>query len=198
MLLQSGGTSTLRTYLSSALHPHPHPQPPPVVHLPTPTSRAFPRYSALKKHIYALEKQYAGLDIDGRADDLEALTNERTTLLGGGPGGVGGGGSGGPADAHAHAHPADDTFAALLDPELHKIVRFYREQEAELFRELQQLEADIAQRDAEGPGAVYPYDEFDEDDEDEENLSPTAGPPTLFFFVPFSFPWGCCIWFGGG
>ena len=121
------------------------------------------RYSALKKHIYALEKQYAG--VDGRIDDLEAATNERSTLLGGvrALSGVGG------------AHPADDTFSSLLDRELEKIVPFYREQEAELLRELQQLEADIAQREAEGPVAIPPYDYFDEDEEDEDALSPTSG-----------------------
>ena len=124
---------------------------------------SFPRYSALKKHIYALEKQYSG--VDGRLDDLEAATSERTTLLGevhglGGPGG---------------GHPADDTFSSLLDRELEKIVRFYREQEAESLRELHQLEVDIAQLDAAGPSARSPYDEFDEDEEDEENLSPDAG-----------------------
>jgi phosphate transporter len=128
----------------------------------------FPRYSALKKHIYALEKQYAG--VDGWADDLEAATNERATLLGDvhGLGGAGGG------------HPADDTFSSLLDRELEKIVRFYREQEAESLRELHQLEADIAQLDAAGPTARSPYDDFDEDEEDEDNLSPNAGRFSIF------------------
>lgn len=129
----------------------------------TPTDVSFPRYSALKKHIYALEKQYAG--VDGRIDDLEAATNERSTLLGDGHG-LGGAGGG---------HPADETFSSLLDPELEKIVRFYREQEAELLREVHQLEADIAQIDADGPSMRSPYDEFDEDEEDEDNLSPNAG-----------------------
>ena len=110
-------------------------------------------------------------------DDLEAATNERSTLLGDGHGLGGAGGGGG--------HPADDTFSALLDPELEKIVRFYREQEAELLREVHQLEADIAQIDADGPSMRSPYDEFDEDEEDEDNLSPNAGQFPYFL---------CCIW----
>lgn len=120
-----------------------------------------------------MEKQYAG--VDGRIDDLEAATTERTTLLGDvrGFGGVGVGVGGG--------HPADDTFSSLLDRELEKIVRFYREQEAELLRELHQLEADIAQLDADGPSARSPYDEFDEDEEDDENLSPNSG---RFYIFP--------------
>ena len=133
-----------------------------------------PRYSALKKHIYALEKQYARLD--GRIDDLEAATNERSTLLGGVRALTGVGG----------AHPADDTFSSLLDRELEKIVRFYREQETELLRELHQLEADIAQRDADGPVVTAPYDYFDEDEEDEEGLSPSAG---QIFFVYLAARW---------
>jgi len=130
---------------------------------------SFPRYSALKKQIYALEKQYVG--VDGWIDDLEAATNERATLLGG-VGELGGAGGG---------HLADDMFSSLLDRELEKIVRFYREQDAELLRELYQLEGDIARLDVEGPLASPPYDEFDEDDEDEDNLSPTAG---RFFIFP--------------
>ena len=142
------------------------------VHLST---VCFLRYSALKKHIYALEKQYAGLD--GRIDDIEAATNERATLLGGvrALGGAGGG------------HPADDTFSSLLDRELEKIVRFYRDQEAELLRELQQVEGDITQRDVDGASAVFPYDYLDEEDEeDEEALSPNSGR-----FCSFSlYSWG--------
>lgn len=121
--------------------------------------------------------------MDGRIDDLEAATNERSTLLGGdvrdgfglGGGAATGGGGGG--------HPADDMFSSLLDRELEKIVRFYREQEAEVLRELYQLEADIAQIDAEGPSVRSPYDEFDEDEEDEDNLSPNAGWFFYFLFI---------------
>ena len=139
---------------------------------------SFARYSALKKHIYALEKQYAG--VDGRMDDLEAATNERSTLLGGGGDvrdgfGFGFGGGAATGGGGGGGHPADDMFSSLLDRELEKIVRFYREQEAEVLRELYQLEADIAQIDAEGPSVRSPYDEFDEDEEDEDNLSPNAG-----------------------
>ena len=156
MLLLNGGTSTLRTshFIPFSLH-HRRRRPLSLV--------SSPRYSALKKHIYALEKQYAG--VEGRVDDLEAATNERSTLLGGvrALSGVGA------------AHPADGTFSSLLDRELDKIVRFYREQEAETLRELQQLEADIAQRDADGPVAMAPFDYFDEDEEDEDALSPTSG-----------------------
>ena len=83
-------------------------------------------------------------------------------------------------------HPADDTFSALLDPELEKIVRFYREQEAELLRELQQLEADIAQLDVSEPGAGTPYGYFDEDEEDEEYLSPNSGLSFFLFFCSFA------------
>ncbi len=171
MQSQNGGTNTLRTCLFVLSTPSGLPASPgpgsgvPVsVSCSLRTNVSFPRYSALKKHIYALEKQYAG--VDGRIDDLEAATNERSTLLGE-VHGLGGGAGGG--------HPADDTFSSLLDPELEKIVRFYREQEAELLREVHQLEADIAQIDADGPSMRSPYDDFDEDEEDEENLSPNAG-----------------------
>ena len=170
---------------------HPTPPPPPSRRSPRPPLRPciitwglavsvnstyvsrFPRYSALKKHIYALEKQYAG--VDGRIDDLEAATNERSTLLGGDVRGGLGLGGGAAADGGGGGCPADDMFSSLLDRELEKIVRFYREQEAEVLRELYQLEADIAQIDADGPSMRSPYDEFDEDEEDEDNLSPNAG-----------------------
>lgn len=111
-------------------------------------------YSSLKKHIFALEKQYHDHGLALR--DLEA-SNERSHLM--------------TADGLSKA---DKLFSGLLDKELQKIVLFYKEQEAELARDIETLERDIAQKDTEDPSphdSAYEDEEDDEEDEDEDDYN---------------------------
>jgi phosphate transporter len=65
---------------------------------------------------------------------------------------------------------ADKIFSGLLDKELQKIVLFYKDQERDLGRDLENLEKDIAQKDAEGPSpADSAYEDDDDDEEDDED-----------------------------
>lgn len=69
---------------------------------------------------------------------------------------------------------ADKLFSGLLDKELQKIVLFYKEQEAELARDIETLERDIAQKDTEDPSphdSAYEDEEDDEEDEDEDDYN---------------------------
>lgn len=110
-------------------------------------------YSSLKKHIFALEKQYHDHGLALR--DLEA-SNERSHLM--------------TADGLSKA---DKIFSGLLDKELQKIVLFYKEQEKELARDVENLQKDVAQKDTEGPSptdSIYEDDEDDEDDDEEDGF----------------------------
>lgn len=114
-------------------------------------------YSALKKHIFQLEKQYH--DGESALHDLEAF-NERSRLM------ANEAGNGVPMKS------ADVIFSGLLDKELEKIIEFYKEQEADVERVLETLETDIMKKDAEGPSfgySEYDDDEDDDDDDDDED-----------------------------
>ena len=113
-------------------------------------------YSALKKYIFQLEKQVHDSNETG---DLEA--NERSRLMANERG-----------ETSMNTRAADRFFAGLLDKELEKIVKFYIETEADVAKDIETLEADIAQKDAEGPspaGSEYDEDDDDEDDEEDED-----------------------------
>lgn len=119
-----------------------------------PAHAVVARYSALKKYIFQLEKQYH--DEGSALHDLEA-SNERSRLIASGTGST--------------TKMADKIFTGLLDKELDKIVTFYQDQEAELAKDIQTLETDIAEKDAQGPsppGSEFDDDEDDDDDDDEE------------------------------
>jgi phosphate transporter len=115
-------------------------------------------YSALKKQIFQLEKQYH--DGESALHDLEAF-NERSRLMTSETSGNG-----------VPTKSADIIFSGLLDKELEKITEFYKEQEADIERDLETLEADIISKDEEGPSfgySEYDDDEDDDDDDDEED-----------------------------
>ncbi|KAG8798842.1 low-affinity phosphate transporter, partial [Serendipita sp. 399] len=143
-------------------------------------------YSALKKYIFQLEKQYHDSTTLGgaAATDLEA-TDERTSLLlrttttnllhhnnrdedehGNSAQFVNNRDS-----RHLRAlQSADKIFSGLLDKELEKIVRFYRTIEADLHRDMVALESDVAMKDAQGASPTNSgfFDEDDEEDEEDE------------------------------
>lgn len=73
-------------------------------------------YSNLKKSIYTLEKQINSTSADH--DEEDALLD-------------------------GHRLDPDTTFKRLLDAELEKVCSFYRLKEMEIFRELEQLQADL-------------------------------------------------------
>ncbi|KAM5544077.1 hypothetical protein V8D89_002263 [Ganoderma adspersum] len=119
-------------------------------------------YEALKKHIYQLEKQKAGLQESYH--DLEA--NERTSLMSGGPSSV-------------DVANTDAFFIPLLDRELRKICVFYETEEQRLTDDLAALQTDIERQEESGPYAGHHYldeegDEDDEEDDDSQLQSPTA------------------------
>ncbi|CAG8648689.1 16792_t:CDS:2, partial [Acaulospora colombiana] len=91
-------------------------------------------YSALKKYIFQLEKQFH--ETDSALNDLEA-SHERSRLIS--------------SNRHAAGLKAADTiFSGLLDKELDKIILFYAEQEADLKKDIEMLERDIVIKTAEG------------------------------------------------
>ncbi|KAI0636294.1 Sodium/sulfate symporter [Trametes polyzona] len=108
-------------------------------------------YEALKKHVYQLEKQKAGLQESFH--DLEA--NERTSLIGTG----------------ADAASTDALFIPLLDRELKKVCLFYETEEQRLSDEVSTLQQEIEQHEQNGPYAGPHFLDHDEDpdDEDEED-----------------------------
>ena len=119
-------------------------------------------YEALKKHIYHLEKQKAGLQESYH--DLEA--NERTSLMSGGPSSV-------------DMANTDAFFIPLLDRELRKICVFYETEEQRLTDDLAALQTDIERQEESGPYAGHHYldeegDEDDEEDDDSQLQSPIA------------------------
>ncbi|KZT06062.1 Sodium/sulfate symporter [Laetiporus sulphureus 93-53] len=109
-------------------------------------------YDALKKAVYQLEKQQAGLGeslLEGH--DLEA--NEETALIG-----------------HPVDHLSTDSlFVPLLDRELKKICIFYEAQEKELLDEVKQLERLVEQQEEVGPDAGHQYTDADTDDDEDED-----------------------------
>ncbi|OSC96955.1 Sodium/sulfate symporter [Trametes coccinea BRFM310] len=111
---------------------------------PTPAS-----YDALKKYVYQLEKQKAGLQESFH--DLEA--NERTSLIGIG----------------ADAANTDSLFIPLLDRELKKICLFYETEEQRLSDEVSALQQEIELQEQNGPYAGHQYMDSENDaDADEE------------------------------
>lgn len=111
-------------------------------------------YDGLKKQIYLAEKQQSGFDTSYH--DLES---QRRPLLG---------------------NPdSDRAFSQHLDRELRKITIFYESQAAELFEDIQDLEAQIEEQEEDEMRNYPEFDEEDEDDEDEdeerdEDISPTS------------------------
>ena len=100
-------------------------------------------YDGLKKQIYLVEKRQSGLDTNYH--DLES---QRSPLLGN--------------------SDTDQIFSQYLDRELRKTTLFYGSQAAELFEDIEELEAQIAEQE-EAEMRNYPeFDEEDEDDEDED------------------------------
>ncbi|OCH89601.1 Sodium/sulfate symporter [Obba rivulosa] len=104
-------------------------------------------YDTLKKHIYQLEKQQAGLR--DSYHDLEA--NERSSLMAG-----------------EDSSSTDAVFIPLLDRELRKICAFYEEKEKELLQDVASLERLVEQQEEAGPNARHEYLDVDDDDDDEE------------------------------
>ncbi|KAI9067720.1 Sodium/sulfate symporter [Trametes sanguinea] len=106
-------------------------------------------YDALKKYVYQLEKQKAGLQESFH--DLEA--NERTSLIGVG----------------ADATNTDSLFIPLLDRELKKICLFYESEEQRLSDEVSALQQEVEQQEQNGPYAGHQYMDSENDgDVDEE------------------------------
>ncbi|KAI5122725.1 hypothetical protein M0805_009810 [Coniferiporia weirii] len=119
-------------------------------------------YSALKKHIYQLEKT-GGQDRSWRrGHDVES--SEHSALMG----------------HDASSSSTDDVFKPLLDRELKKICDFYEIQEQELLQELEELEGLVKLKDEESLlGADQRYliadDDDDDDDDDEEQQNNPVG-----------------------
>ncbi|PIL28345.1 hypothetical protein GSI_09496 [Ganoderma sinense ZZ0214-1] len=97
-------------------------------------------YEALKKHIYQVEKQKAGLQES--CHDLEA--NERTSLM---------------ATGHSSTDMGntDAFFLLLLDRERRKICMFYETEEQRLTDDLAALQTDIERLEESGPYAGHRY-----------------------------------------
>ncbi|KAF7773130.1 hypothetical protein Agabi119p4_5297 [Agaricus bisporus var. burnettii] len=117
-------------------------------------------YDALKKYIYQLEKkQHARESLTLSYHDLEV--GEQSRLI----------------DDGAVASDTDALFVPLLDRELRKITAFYTTQEKEIMNELEELEADVAEKEAAGLDAADRYLQDSEDDEDDdESVSASHSP----------------------
>lgn len=108
----------------------------------------YRRYDTLKKYVYQLEKQQAGLrEI---AHDLEA--NEQTSLMGG----------------QADNMTTDALFIPQLDRELKKISLFYESQESQLLDEVRGLQELVRQQEDYGPDVGHQYESHGDDDDDDE------------------------------
>jgi hypothetical protein len=118
------------------------------------------RYDALKKHIYELEQQQAGLR-PYRDVDLEA--GEQSPLVG-------------------NSSSTDAAFIPLLDRELKKITAFYEAKEKELSAEATELDELVEKEDELGPLNQTRYtddlddDEDDDDDDDTDSRAGTRSP----------------------
>lgn len=106
-------------------------------------------YSALKKHIYQLEKKQHDLRRQ-HAGDLES--SERSALMG-----------------HDESSSTDRYFIPLLDQELQKITKFYENQERSLLAEIDNLEELVRAQDQESLSDQRFMDEEDDDDDDDED-----------------------------
>lgn len=123
------------------------------------------RYDALKKYVYQLEKQQAG--IRDSYHDLEAA-NETTSLMG-----------------TNDISSTDGQFLPLLDRELKKIDLFYEAQQRELVEDVAELQRLVDKQEESGPDGDHHFTDLDEDDEDEDEeedddfrlLSPTVSQP---------------------
>ena len=102
-------------------------------------------YEALKKQIYQLEKQQAGLRESYH--DLEA--NEHTSLIG-----------------SSHPSSPDALFIPALDRELEKINLFYVTEEQRLEDDVSALQDEIERQEESGPYAGHQYLNGDEDDDE--------------------------------
>ena len=122
----------------------------------TPVAIYF-RYSALKKHIYQLEKKQSE-QTDSLIPDLES--DEHTALIAG-------------------SSVADVVFVPLLDRELKKICVFYEVQEKEILDEIRELEESITAKEEESAAAADQYliadDDDDDDDDDDIDIEASAG-----------------------
>ncbi|KAL5526693.1 PHO91 [Sanghuangporus sanghuang] len=118
-------------------------------------------YSALKKHIYQLEKkqqQERGIRRQ-RSTDLES--NESSALMG-----------------HDASSSTDPYFIPLLDQELTKICKFYEAQERKFLSELEDLEELVRMQDEESVSDQRYLDEDEEEDEDEDDEGWTRKSPS--------------------
>ncbi|RPD54787.1 Sodium/sulfate symporter [Lentinus tigrinus ALCF2SS1-7] len=112
-------------------------------------------YEALKKLIYQLEKQKAGLQESYH--DLEA--NERTSLIGAAPSGF-------------ELTNTDAFFIPLLERELKKVCLFYETEEQRLADEVSALQQEVDSQEESGPYAGHQFadgedvdEEYEEDDD---------------------------------
>jgi phosphate transporter len=74
-------------------------------------------------------------------------------------------------ESHDELSSTDEKFVPLLDRELDKIVAFYKSQEADLIAEVEELAANIIEREAAGIGPDARYMDEDESDDEEEEGS---------------------------
>lgn len=112
-------------------------------------------YDALKKAVYQLEKQQAGLSESFYSEHHDLEANEETALIG-----------------SPQGASTDSMFVPLLDRELKKICIFYDTQEKELEEEVEHLQHLVQQQEEVGPDAGHQYmdgDTEDDDDEEEED-----------------------------
>ncbi|KAH9838741.1 Sodium/sulfate symporter [Rhodofomes roseus] len=122
-------------------------------------------YDALKKTVYQLEKQQAGLGDSFYSEHRDLEANEESALMG-----------------SASNASTDSIFVPLLDRELKKICLFYDTQEKELEEEVEHLQRLVQEQEEVGPDAGHQYmdadtEDDDDDDEDEDEFdthSPTA------------------------
>ena len=125
-----------------------------------PETDLHPRYDALKKHIYQLEKQQQR---NSQLHVVDLESSERSTLLG-----------------EQDVTKTDSIFIPLLDRELKKIAAFYEHQEKELLDDLEDLEKDVLLMDELGlVGGDYYEDYTDDDGEDDDDSVGSPRSPDL-------------------
>ncbi|PSS34029.1 hypothetical protein PHLCEN_2v1933 [Hermanssonia centrifuga] len=126
-------------------------------------------YDTLKKYVYQLEKQQAGLH--EAIHDLEA--NEGTSLI-----------------QDRDIASKDALFIPLLDRELKKMCSFYELQETNLLREVNDLEKLVQQQEEYGPDIGHQYldhvDEEDDDDDDDDDDFAQRSPAASWSRSPLS------------
>ncbi len=123
----------------------------------------------MKKYVYQLEKQQAGLH--EAIHDLEA--NEGTSLI-----------------QDRDIASKDALFIPLLDRELKKMCSFYELQETNLLREVNDLEKLVQQQEEYGPDIGHQYldhvDEEDDDDDDDDDDFAQRSPAASWSRSPLS------------